>query len=223
MTTLEAIQAKKSMRKSSHASSKQTAQLKEALNYAPRPAWASRFEEISGYALEKYLAGHRGSEGLFNQEQKAFLASLGTSPQEIYDYVEDWCEYGVPSFDTALRMTEVRAEYFLREQQGKPSSKVVTPQDLPAGDVELGGYTWLPRIIAKARAKLRGEMSQEIMYGCGGDRAFLKKVGIDPARFLQIVWNAGDDLEYIIDYVKISADFQELTTSNQAETSEYFS
>ena len=113
-------------------------------------------------------------------QQIDFLASLGTTPQELYDFLEDWCEYGEPSFETALRITEVRAEYFLREQHGQRSTNVVNPSTLPSKDAELGGFVWLPRIIAKAQAKLRGEMSSDIMFGCGGDRAFLRRVGIDP-------------------------------------------
>ena len=119
---------------------------------------------MSGQALEKYLAGHLEVEGLFTDDQAQFLASLGTTPQEIYDYIEDWCEYGEPSFETALRMTEVRAEYFLREQQGQRSTNIVTAESLPSRNAELGGFVWLPRIIAKAQAKLRGEMSPELMF-----------------------------------------------------------
>ena len=208
MTTLETLKPNKAAVKHSRKSRRKTGQLIEFSHYAPKPEWANRFEEISGQALEKYLAGHRGADGLVTQEQQAFLASLGTSPQEIYDYVEDWCEYGVPSFETALRMTEVRAEYFLQEQQGQLSTEVVTPDALPSRNAELGGFVWLPRIIAKAQAKLRGEMSPEIMYGCAGDRAFLTRVGIDPARFLQIVRSAGPDSKHIVNYVKISAEFQ---------------
>ena len=195
-------------------------QLKETLNFASRPVWASRFEEISGQALEKYLAGERKPGALLTSAQNAFLASLGTTAQELYDFIEDWCEYGEPTFETALRITEVRAEYFLREQQAQRSTRIVTPEDLPAKDAQLGGFVWLPRIIAKAQAKLRGEMSTDIMFGCGGDRRFLRKVGVDPVQFLRVVWNAGDDLEHIVEYVKISAQFHGDSLLNSKEQSE---
>ena len=39
-------------------------QLKETLNFSPRPVWASRLEDISGQALEKYLAGVRNPGSL---------------------------------------------------------------------------------------------------------------------------------------------------------------
>ena len=45
-------------------------------------------------------------------------------------------------------------------------------------------------------------MPDELMYGCGGDRAFLKKVQIHPADFLRTVWSARDDDHKIIAYVQ---------------------
>ena len=66
----------------------------------------------------------------------------------------------------------------------------------------MAGFAWLPRQIVKARAKLRGEMPAELMYCCGGDRAFFKKVNIDPSDFLRVVWAAREDDHKIIEYVK---------------------
>jgi len=63
----------------------------------------------------------------------------------------------------------------------------------------------LPRLIEKAKAKLRGEMPPELMYCCGGDRAFLREHGIHPADFLREVWAAGDDTKKILQYVRQNA------------------
>jgi hypothetical protein len=54
---------------------------------------------------------------------------------------------------------------------------------------------YLPRILAKAKAKLRGELDPDLMFGCGGDRAFLARSGgLHLADFLRQVWAAdGDD------------------------------
>jgi len=179
------------------------------VDLAPWPEWGTRLENVFGQAVEKYLAGYRGAEALFTLEQATFLASLGSTPQELYDFVEDWCELGEPSFGTALRSTEVRAEYFFFEQYVERSSDIIMPESMPSGDATLGGFVWLPRIIAKARAKLRGEMPADMMFGCQNDRAFLKKVGIDPAQFLRVVWSAGKNDEEILEYVKISAEYKE--------------
>ncbi len=79
---------------------------------------------------------------------------------------------------------------------------MVSVYDFPAKEAELAGFSWLPRIILKARSKLRGEMPTELMYCCGGDRSFLKKLNIQPTDFLRVVWAARDDDRTIIDYVK---------------------
>ncbi len=179
------------------------------VDFAPWPEWGPRLEKTFGQAVEKYLAGRRGPEAVFTPEHGTFLASLGSTPQELYDFVEDWCELGEPSFGMALRTTEVRAEYFFLEQYLERSSEVGSPDSIPSGVAILGGFVWLPRIIAKAKAKLRGEMPADTMFGCQNDRAFLKKVGIDPAQFLRVVWSAGKNDAEILEYVKISADYKE--------------
>ena len=82
-----------------------------------------------------------------------------------------------------------------------PGDKVVDTGDLPPKKDAVRGIEWLPRLIEKARAKLRGEMSDDLMYLCGGDRKFFKKHDIHPADFLQFVMNNFEDDEAIIDFV----------------------
>ena len=62
-------------------------------------------------------------------------------------------------------------------------------------------FRWLPRLIFKARLKLRGEMDPEIMYGCGGDRQFFVKYDIHPADFLRAVWASGGDQAKVLAFV----------------------
>jgi len=52
-------------------------------------------------------------------------------------------------------------------------------------------------------------MPADMMFGCQNDRAFLKNAGIDPAKFLRVVWSAGKNDEEIVEYVKISAQYKE--------------
>ena len=73
---------------------------------------------------------------------------------------------------------------------------------LPAKKDAVDGIPWLSRLIEKARAKLRGEMPADLMYGCGGDRPFLREMNVELAEFLRLVWLCGDDNRKIIDYVK---------------------
>jgi hypothetical protein len=74
--------------------------------------------------------------------------------------------------------------------------------DLPAKAAEMDGIPWLPRLIAKAEAKLRGEMDDDTMYGCGGDRDFLEQHKIHPADFLRVVWAARGDKDRVLRFVK---------------------
>jgi len=163
--------------------------------------WIENLQDIYDDAVIRYREGHRSPEQVIPQTGLPFLESIGTSAQELYDYVEDWVDDGEPAFSTVAAITEVRREYFLTVQQGKRSGHVVETSSLPSGREELGGYPWLPRIIAKAQAKFRGEMSPDIMFGCGADRPFLRRVGINPADFLRLVWKADGDKQIVLEAV----------------------
>ena len=168
-------------------------------------AWLSQLREIYDRAVHRFEQGDRGPEQVVGREALTFLDSIGTSAQELYDFVEDWVEDDEPDFEAVAAMTDVRRTYFLTVQEGKPSDKVIPSATLPSGYAELGGYRWLPRIIAKARAKLRGELAPDIMFGCGADRPFLRSVNMEPAEFLKTVWNAGTDDRLILDVVQKKA------------------
>jgi len=166
--------------------------------------WASRFGELFVSCCDEYEEGNKDYEAWFDDEDMEFLASMGHSPREVFDFVEDCCngEGDEPTPETALLVAAVRRDYFWVEQAGKTSTKVVTPSELPAKTDQMEGIPWLPRIIAKAEAKLRGEMDPDIMFGCGGDRAFLSEHGIHPADFLRLVWAAKGDKDRIVKFVK---------------------
>ena len=82
------------------------------------------------------------------------------------------------------------------------STLVIVMEDLPAKEATLEGIAWLPRLIQKARAKLRGEMTADLMYDCGGDRRFFEEYGLHPADFLRVVWAADGDAQKILRYVR---------------------
>jgi len=164
--------------------------------------WTKNFRELFEDGMDAYRAGNRAAEGMFNEAHRELLNEIGATPQEIFDFVEDSFHGGDPSFETTLLVTAVRRDYFLVIQDGKRSKHVIDMDSLPDREAQLGGIEWLPRIIAKARAKFHGEMPPELMYGCGGDRAFLREHGIHPADFLREVWAAGEDDKRILNYVK---------------------
>ena len=156
--------------------------------------WNDTFLTLFDRCVAAYRSGNNDFETYYEPADLAFLAEIGCKTREFFDFVEDLCEDGEPSASTALLIAAVRRDYFLAVQEGAASDRVFTRDDVPTFGDELNGFAYLPRILAKARAKLRGELDPELMFGCGGDRNFLKKSGeIHPADFLRQVWAAGDD------------------------------
>jgi hypothetical protein len=164
--------------------------------------WPKAFRELFEDGLDAYRAGNRDADTMFNETHRELLDALGATPQEIFDFVEDTFHGGEPGFETTLLVTAVRREYFLGVQKFQRSPRIIDMDKLPPKSAQLGGIEWLPRIIEKARAKLRGEMPVDLMYCCGGDRAFLREHGIHAADFLREVWAAGEDAQRILDFVR---------------------
>lgn len=163
--------------------------------------WIQAFRTLFGQKVTSYKKGMRNADAMFSNEEKDFLRSIGATPQEIYDFVEDWCDDGEPDPDMVVAITQIRRDYFLNDLQGQYSKFVKITDLFPPREAKLAGLEWFPRIIEKARAKLFGELPSDLMYGCGADRRFLKKVNVDPAEFLQVVREAGDDVEFIVKFV----------------------
>jgi len=163
--------------------------------------WEHQFSTLFKQAVEKYRKGHQKAHGLVDVQGLNFLKSIGHTEQEFFDFVED-SSGGKPTLETVLKIASVRRDYFLQEQKGKPSTHQISVAKLPAKDAEIDGIVWLPRIIPKAEAKLRGEMPPELMYGCGGDRHFFHTNHIDPAEFLKKVWKTKGNQSEIVAWIK---------------------
>ena len=168
----------------------------------PFPAWERRFSRLFQSAVEKYREGHQKAGGMVDGMDRKFLASIGHTEQEFFDFVEDFAKAGEPTLETALKIASVRRDYFLEEQNGASSPHRISMDDLPPKDAEIEGIAWLPRLIPKAEAKLRGEMPPDLMYGCGGDRKFFKTHHVDAAEFLRKVWSAQGNPAEIVAWVK---------------------
>jgi hypothetical protein len=153
-------------------------------------------------AIQLYKAGNMDSSTYFDAAEAGFLADIGHSAQEVFDFAEDAVKYGEPDFETFLLLASARAHYFRFYMNSTPSEAVVDTGDLPPKTEAVDGIEWLPRLIEKARAKLRGEMSDDLMYGCGGDRKFFKSHDIHPVTFLALVASRGEDTQAIIDWVR---------------------
>lgn len=165
----------------------------------------AEFRALYDHAVELYAKGRRGADTFFDAAQSDWLASNGLSTQALYDYAEDEVGQGEPGFDHALAIELVRRDYFLSVQLGKASGVVADSESWPAKSDAIHGIEWLPRILPKVRAKLRGELPATMMYCCGGDRRFFKAHDILPAEFLALCWRYEKDDAAIIAWVRARA------------------
>ncbi|HZP59722.1 MAG TPA: DUF5069 domain-containing protein [Opitutaceae bacterium] len=163
--------------------------------------FVQKFRQLYDKAVGLYAKGQRGSETFFTAEEKAWLAANGLTPQYFYDYAEDENNSGEPGYDNALAIEFIRRSYFLERQDGRPSTAMLEESELPGKTESVRGIEWLPRIIPKAKAKLRGELPVSLMFCCGGDRKFFKAHDIMPAEFLNLVWRYEKDDTAIVDWV----------------------
>ena len=167
--------------------------------------WQATLRRVYDQGVAAWKGGRRTPKTMFDSDDGAFLASIGCTRQELFDFVDDGQNDGEPDFDTVLAVQAIRRDYFLNVMGGKPSGRVASMDDLPAKTDAVDGIEWLPRIIEKARLKLRGEMPPDLMYGCGGDRPFLGRMNLTLPEFMKLVWESGADDRRIIEAVKRSA------------------
>ena len=164
--------------------------------------WESELQNVWNRGVAAWKAGRRSAQTMFDSKDVAFLATIGCTAQELFDFVDDSLRYDDVDFPMVLGVTAIRREYFLNVLHGKSTGRVVPMRDLPAKSDEVDGISWLPRLIVKARLKLRGEMNPDLMYGCAGDRPFLRRHHMTLPQFLQIVRDNEDDDRAIIDVLK---------------------
>ncbi|EDY84565.1 hypothetical protein VDG1235_4196 [Verrucomicrobiia bacterium DG1235] len=160
------------------------------------------FKKLYAKSVELYRSGNMDKSSWFDANELAFIAENGWRVQDFFDYGEDQVHGGEPSYEIAQSIEQVRRDYFLHIQKSNTSEHRIEAAALPPKPEAVDGIEWLPRIIQKAIGKLKGELCEEIMYCCGGDRNFLQTHDIHPAEFLRLVWANMDNHQAIIDFVK---------------------
>lgn len=165
--------------------------------------WNDQFLELFRRCLTAYKGGNADFTSYYSESDLEFLAGIGYKQRELFDFIEDLADEGVPTESTALLVAAVRRDYFLTIQKGVPSDRQITRSDVPPFGEEAEGIPYLPRIFAKATAKLKGELDPDMMFGCGGDRNFFSENGgIHPADFLRHVWAADGDISKVARFVR---------------------
>jgi hypothetical protein len=166
-------------------------------------SWNDTFMELFARCASAYQSGNFDYKNDYSTEDLDFLKSIGYKHREFFDFIEDYIDEQEPSPTTALLIAAARRDYFIVQQNGIISDKTITRDDLPSFGEELDDIPYLPRILSKARGKIKGELDPDIMFGCGGDRNFCQKNGnIELADFLRHVWAAGDNDQKVADWVK---------------------
>lgn len=169
-------------------------------------SWQAEFRQVWDRAEKAWHAGRKTPGSMFNAADQTFLAGIGCTTQELFDFVDDCQRYnGDPDYATTLNVTAIRRDYFVNVLGGKSTGRIASMASLSAKSAEVDGIAWLPRLIVKARLKLRGEMPPDLMYGCAGDRPFLRRMNTSLPQFLELVRDSGDDDRRIVNAVKKSA------------------
>lgn len=168
-------------------------------------AWRTEFRAVFQRGVAAWQAGRRSPDRMFDARDAAFLEGIGCTAQEMFDFVDDCLGYGEPGVDEALEIQAIRRDYLGQVMGGRKSGRVARMADLPPKAQEVDGIAWLPRLIVKARLKLRGEMPADLMYGCGGDRPFVRRMNTTLSDFLRLVREHGGDDRKIVEAVKKQA------------------
>jgi hypothetical protein len=153
----------------------------------------NELNQLHEEAAANYDTGCRNPSKILGADGLDILAKHGLSPQFLYDAVDDLARYGEPSKAVFVELAQLRADYFQTTLQGHPPARIVQECELPPKSAEFQGVPWLPRIIRKAQCFLEGSLCEDIMYGCAGDRSFLKKHNTTLPAFLALVRDTRGD------------------------------
>lgn len=164
--------------------------------------WPEKLRLTYDKALDFHKAGGRDPDAFLTPNERDELATIGLVPINVFDYAEDCVKHGEPSWEAFLLVAAARRDYFLYELDSKLAPSTLSEADLPSKKEALEGFVWLPRIVQKARAFLRGTLPKEIMYGCGGDRNFLQTHDLHLGEFLRMVWACESDTSKLLKFLK---------------------
>ena len=94
--------------------------------------WDEKFNELFNRCFSAYVNGNSDFMSYYTPNDREFLASIGYKPRELFDFVEDLADEGLPAKSTALLVAAVRRDYFLTIQSGKTSPRAISRSDVPS-------------------------------------------------------------------------------------------
>ncbi|MEE2714731.1 MAG: hypothetical protein VYD34_01845 [Verrucomicrobiota bacterium] len=127
--------------------------------------WRKQFHDLFFKGVERHKEGRQDPEDMFEGDEPTFLKSIGCSTQEMFDFCDDYVRWGDVIYEHVEELQAVRYDHYLEELNSQPASHPMKMDQFPAKTDEIEGIAWLPRLIAKARAKLAGNLPADLMYG----------------------------------------------------------
>ncbi len=165
----------------------------------------NELDQLYDKASAIYRSGCRQPLQILPAGDLGTLANFGISAQFLYDAVDDLARYGAPDKAVFMDLAKMRADYFQTMLQGRLPSRILQESELPPKSAEFQGVSWLPRIICKAQCFLEGSLCDDIMYGCAGDRSFLKKYNASLPSFLAVVRDTHGDPSQVLRFLTDSS------------------
>ena len=117
-------------------------------------SWEAEFRAVYDRGVQAWKSGRRSPASMFEPADVQFLASIGCTAQELFDFVDDFQVYGEPGFETVHAVQAIRRDYFLNTLGAKSTGRTASMEQLPPKAASVEGIPWLPRVIEKARLKL---------------------------------------------------------------------
>lgn len=88
--------------------------------------WVEEFRTLFDRKVTVYKNGIQNAGAMFSKEEEDFLHSIGATPQEIFDFVEDWCDDGTPDLETTLPLQSLGETIFFKNNRSNF-------QEIPSG------------------------------------------------------------------------------------------
>ena len=94
--------------------------------------WKARFRELYHSAQERYRAGRATTLTLFEPDEVYFLATIGCSTRELFDFVEDSINWDDVEYEQVEGVTELRRDHFVNVLGSESATTKIDPDKIPA-------------------------------------------------------------------------------------------
>src|SRR4051812_8214938 len=87
--------------------------------------WKLEFRNVWKRGVAAWEAGRKSARTMFAPADVQFLAAIGCTAQELFDFIDDALGWDDLDFETVLEVTAIRRAYFLEVMHGQPTGRVV--------------------------------------------------------------------------------------------------